>query len=143
MANMLIPALASTLLIPARIPVSPKSSGPSIFRQLQPLSAMISAGIFAGIPLSWQTIESSSVVRVTEKKSLPYTHEGILDLFSSLKMANLPSRILKVSLFCFIQGSFLLYWYFFRVRVLSGFLFYTTFDPKTIFLTFKDPIINF
>jgi len=79
---------AKILLRPARIPVSPKSRGPSTFRQLQFLSVLISAGML----ISWQTTESSSGVWVIEQKLLPCAHEGISESFSSLQISNLPSR---------------------------------------------------
>ncbi len=65
MAKMLISASAKTDAIFARIPVKPKSSGPSTLIHAQPISL---CSLLSGM-LASQTMESSSSVRVMERKS--------------------------------------------------------------------------
>ena len=57
-------AAARGAVSPARMPVRARSSGPSTRRQRQPVSQRAPAGA----SVSGQTTESSSAVRVTEKR---------------------------------------------------------------------------
>src|SRR5260221_14671156 len=73
MAKMLMPTCASGVATDTRIPVSAKSSGPSILKQRQLLSHFTPSGTFD----SRQTIESSPAVRVIEKNSPLLAQAGI------------------------------------------------------------------
>ena len=73
MAKMLTLAAASGTAIEARIPVKVKSRGPSTFKQRHAGSTFWTP---TGTHSAGQTIESSSGVLVTEKKSFPVAQAG-------------------------------------------------------------------
>src|SRR5947209_841809 len=98
MANTPTPAAASGAVSELRIPVISKSNGPCTLRQTQPSSQRTPNGAFA----SSQTIDSSSAVRVIETNGPSRAQGGTFASASSLQTANLPSRIVRVSLIRFI-----------------------------------------
>jgi hypothetical protein len=84
----------------------------------------------------------------------PYTHAGTSDSFSNLKILNLPSRMDRVSLFCFIEDSFFVldlyranFYYqifYLRHRPWSGLLLRLAPEaPRTTFLNSRGANINF
>ncbi len=96
---MLICALANGTANEASIPVNEKSRGPStlIIRQFR------FAFTRAGIALLSQTIDSSSLVRVTEKKDEAVPHVGMSVFDGMLQTAYISGRIERLRLVAFIN----------------------------------------
>src|SRR5205085_2874559 len=81
------PAFATGDVSEANTPTSVKGIDPATRRQRQPRSQTTPSGT-----TSWrQTTESSSVVRVTEKRSPVVAHVGNGDPIDSLQTANKPA----------------------------------------------------
>src|SRR5580704_4370831 len=69
-----------------KIPTSEKEKGPSILRHTQGVAGMCSSGTFS----AGQTIDNSSVVRVTDAKGALHAHSGSGALAGNRQTANRP-----------------------------------------------------
>jgi hypothetical protein len=93
MANTLILASASGAVSEARTPMTENGIGPATRRQRQPRSHWMPSGT-----ASWrQTMDSSSAVRVIEKKLSAVAQAGIEASLPSLQTAKVPSTTRSVS----------------------------------------------
>ena len=94
-------APASTALSPATIPTKEKSRTASILNSRQPRSHSADSGICA----STQTIDNSSLVRVTEKNSPCNPQAGTGSFGLSRQIPYRPGTTTSVSCFAFILPS--------------------------------------
>lgn len=92
-----IPASASVPESSANTPTSESSSGPSTFIHAHPDSSSAPTGKTSSPKTpSGATMDSSSRVRVIEKKSRPSTQSGVLAPLSRRQMQNAPSNMESV-----------------------------------------------
>ncbi len=97
---MLIPALANGATMDAMMPLAEKSNGPLDFKHRHPASRFVASGIKD----SEQRIESSSPVRVIEKKSPAIAQLGISSSLSSGQTANVSCKRVRDGLLAGIRS---------------------------------------
>src|SRR5579862_5951389 len=93
MAKTPIPASAKGATSEARMPMSENSNGPRIPKHRQPFSAFVPLGTRA----SGQRRDSSSFVRVTERKEVEVVQAGIGPSASNLQIAMQSGRTVSES----------------------------------------------